>query len=59
MLEKVIVTFKEEEKPPAMKFKLPLVDFEVWDGKQEKFFAWMSSVIKLVKQAAINDGQAQ
>ena len=56
---KMIVTFKEEEKSPATKFKLPPVNFEVWDGKQEKFFAWMSSVIKLINQVTINDGQAQ
>ena len=38
-LDKTVVTFKQEEKPPAMKFKLPPVDFNAWDGKQEKFFA--------------------
>ena len=54
-----VPTVKQEEKPPTMKFKLPPVDFDAWDGKQEKFFAWMSTVIKLIKLAAINDGQAQ
>ena len=28
-LEKTVVTFKQEEKPSAMKFKLPPVDFNV------------------------------
>ena len=28
-LEKMVINFKQEEKPPAMKFKLPPVDFNV------------------------------
>ena len=52
-------TIKEEAKAPVTKFKLPPVDFNVWDGEQEKFFAWMSSVIKLINQTKMDDGQAQ
>ena len=57
-LARAVRTFKEEEKAPATKFKLPPVYFEFWDGKQEKFFAWMSSVIRLIGQAKIDDSQA-
>ena len=54
-----IPTVKEEEKAPVIKFKLPPVDFDVWDGKQEKFFAWMSSVLRLIGLTKMNDSQAQ
>ena len=58
-LADAVLTIKEEVKTPATKFKLPPVDFNVWSGEQEKFFAWMSSVVKLVGQTKMDDGQAQ
>ena len=58
-LAAAVLTIKEEAKPSVIKFKLPPVDFEVWGGEQEKFFAWMSSVVKLIGQTKMDDGQAQ
>ena len=36
-LAEAVLTIKEEAKAPVTKFKLPSVDFNVWDGEQEKF----------------------
>ena len=58
-LDKPVVTFKQEEKRPATKVKLAPFDFEVWGGEQEKFFAWMSTVVKMISALGIDDGQAQ
>ena len=58
-LAEAVLTIKEEAKPSVIKFKLPPVDFNVWDGEQEKFFAWMSSVFKLIGQTKMDDGQDQ
>ena len=53
------VVIKEEAKPSGAKFKAPHIDFDTWDGKQEKFFSWMSTTIKMKELAGIHDAQAQ
>ena len=58
-LADAVVTIKEEVKPSGAKFKAPHIDFDTWDGKQEKFFSWMSTTIKMKELAGIHDAQAQ
>ena len=58
-LADAVITIKEEAKPSGAKFKTPHLDFDTWDGKQEKFFSWMSTMIKMKKLGSIHDSQAQ